>query len=145
MGSQTESQASLSSDYKKVTRTVGNKQSQQKLSLDDSVLLSPVSYRTVSPEGTWNHRSNRSGPPVPGKHLEPARSLCLTPRPGSPEWHQNRPKATSQSILQSCSKSCVPESRAERAALTAIWKFMVDAEWSRVRMEIGTSPMSLGG
>ena len=104
-----------------------------------------MSYRTVSPEGIWNHRSNRSGPPVPGKHLEPARSLCLTPRPGSPEWHQNRPKATSQSILQSCSKSCVPESRAERAALTAIWKFMVDAEWSRVRVEIGTSPMSLGG
>lgn len=120
-------------------------ESQQKLSLDDSPFLSPASSRMVSPEGTGNHRSNRSGPPAPGEHLEPARSLCPIPQPGSPAWHQNRPEATSQSTFQSCSKSCVPGSRAERAALRAVWKFTVDAQRSRVRMGIGTPPMSLGG
>lgn len=70
---------------------------------------------------------------------------CPIPQPGSPAWHQNRPEATPQSIVQSRSKSCVPESGAERAALRAAWKFMVDAQRSRVRMGIGTPPTSLGG
>lgn len=92
---QIKSQASLSSDYIKVVMTAVNKSSHGRIQvINDGGSLSSVSYRTTSADGTGNPRSDRTGPLAPGECLEPARSLCPVPQPGSPAWHQDRPEAT---------------------------------------------------